>query len=47
VGPADTDVVEPQGVAEGDDAVGVDDVGADAVVGVGGAAAGAALGRTA
>jgi hypothetical protein len=40
VGPADADVVESPGVAEGDDAVGVDDVGADAFVGVGCAAAG-------
>ena len=35
VGPADADVVEPAAVAEGDGAGGADDVGADAVVGVG------------
>jgi hypothetical protein len=38
VGAADADVVELAGVAEADFAVGVDAVGADAVVGVGGAA---------
>jgi hypothetical protein len=42
VGPADADVVEPPGVAEGDDAGVIDAVGADAVVGVAGAAAGVA-----
>jgi hypothetical protein len=47
VGAAGADVEEPAGVAEGDDAVGVDPVGADAVVGVAGAAAGGALGRAA
>jgi hypothetical protein len=39
VGPADADVVELAAVAEGDAAGGVDDVAADAVVGVGGPAA--------
>jgi hypothetical protein len=34
VGPADADVVEPPGVAQGDGAGGADDVGADPVVGV-------------
>jgi hypothetical protein len=47
VGPADADVVEPAAVAEGDGAGGADDVGADAVVGVGGAAAGGGLGLAA
>ena len=47
VGPADADVVELAVVAEGDAAGGVDDVAADAVVGVGGAVAGVALGRAA
>src|SRR5580700_4001542 len=37
VGPADADVVELAGVAEGDGTGFADDVGADAVVGVGGA----------
>ena len=45
VGAADADVVEPAVVAEGDESGGVDAIGADAVVGVGGAVAGAALGR--
>jgi hypothetical protein len=40
VGPADPDVVELAAMAEGDGAGGADDVGADAVVGVGGAVAG-------
>jgi hypothetical protein len=44
VGPADADVVEPSGVAEGDFAGVVDDVGSDAVVGVGGAVAGGGFG---
>ncbi len=44
VGPADADVIELSGVAEGDDAVGVGDVGADAVVGAGGMAAGGGFG---
>jgi hypothetical protein len=44
VGPADAEVVEPPGVAEGDGAGLADDVGADAVVGVGGAVAGDCLG---
>ncbi len=44
VGPADADVVEPSGVAEGDGAGGADDVGADPVVAVGVAAAGGGLG---
>jgi hypothetical protein len=35
VGPADADVVELSAVAQGDGAVGVDQVAADAVVGVG------------
>jgi hypothetical protein len=38
MGPADADVVEPAVVAEGDFAIGVDAVRADAVVGVGVAA---------
>src|SRR5579871_6799897 len=44
VGAADADVVEPSLVAEGDEAGVVDPVGADAVVGVGGAVAGDGLG---
>ncbi|HUC21453.1 MAG TPA: hypothetical protein VMA73_01985 [Streptosporangiaceae bacterium] len=40
MGPSDADVVELAGVAEGDGAGVADDVGADAVVGVGGAVAG-------
>ena len=44
VGPADADVVELAAVAEGDGAGGVDDVAADAVVGVGGAVAGGGFG---
>ena len=44
---ADADVVELAGVAEGDGADGPDLVGADAVVGVASAVAGAALGRAA
>ena len=44
MGPADADVVEPSGVAEGDGAGVVDDVGADPVVGVGGAVAGDGFG---
>jgi hypothetical protein len=44
VGPADADVVEPSAVPQAYGAVGVDDVGADAVVGVGGAAAGCGFG---
>ena len=44
VGPSDADVVEPPGVAQGDGAIGSDDVGADPVVGVGGAVAGGGLG---
>src|SRR5579859_56829 len=44
VGPADADVVEPAGVAEGDAAGGVDDVAADPVVGVAGPVAGGGLG---
>jgi hypothetical protein len=44
VGPADADVVEAAGVAEGELAVGVDAVGADPVVGAGGLAAGGGLG---
>jgi hypothetical protein len=44
VGPADADVVELAGVAEGDAAGLVDGVGADAVVGVGGAVAGCGFG---
>ena len=44
VGPADTDVVQAAVVAQGDDAGVVDAVAADAVVGVGGAAAGDGLG---
>jgi hypothetical protein len=44
VGSADADVVEPPGVAEGELAVGVDAVGADAVVGVGGPVAGGGFG---
>ena len=44
VGAADADVVEPSLVAEGDEAGVVDPVGADAVVGVGGAVAGDCLG---
>jgi hypothetical protein len=45
VGPADADVVEAAAVTQGDGAVGVDDVGANAVVGVGGGSPGVALGR--
>ena len=45
MGPADADVVEVSVVAEGELAVGVNAVGADPVVTVGGAVAGAALGR--
>jgi len=44
VGAADADVVEASGVAEGDGDGAVDDVGADAVVGVGGAVAGDGFG---
>jgi len=44
VGPADADVVEFPVVAEGDEAGGVDVVGADAVVGVGAAVARPGLG---
>ena len=44
MGPADADVVEFAVVAEGDEPGGVDAVGADAVVGVGGAVAGDGLG---
>jgi len=44
VGPADAEVVEAAAVAEGDLAGGVDAVGADAVVGVGGAITGGGLG---
>jgi hypothetical protein len=44
VGPADSDVVEASGVAEGDFAGVVDAVGADSVVGVSVAAAGGGLG---
>jgi hypothetical protein len=44
VGPADADVVELAGVAEGDAAGVVDDVAADPVVGVGVAAAGGGFG---
>jgi hypothetical protein len=44
VGPADADVVELSGVVRGDGAGGADDVGADAVVGVGGAVAGGCIG---
>jgi hypothetical protein len=44
VGPADADVVEPPGVAEGDAAGLAGDVGADAVVGVGAAVAGGGFG---
>ena len=44
VGPADADVVELAGVSQGDGAGGADDVGADAVVGVGGAVAGGGFG---
>ena len=44
VGPADADVVEAAVVAEGDAAGGVDDVAADAVVGVGVAVAGGGFG---
>ena len=44
VGSADADVVEPPGVAEGGAAGLVDGVGADTVVGVGGAVAGCGLG---
>ena len=44
VGPADADVVELAVVAEGDAAGVVDDVAADAVVGVGPAVAGRGLG---
>jgi len=44
VGPADADVVELAGVAEGDGAGVVDDVFADAVVGVGVAVAGDGFG---
>jgi hypothetical protein len=40
VGSADADGVEPAGVAQGDLAAGVDAVGADPGVGVGGAVAG-------
>src|SRR5580700_797780 len=44
VGPADADVAEVAAGAQGDGAVGVDDVGADPVVGVGGAVAGGGFG---
>jgi hypothetical protein len=44
VGAADADVVEAAVVAEGDFAVGVDAVGADTVVGVGGSVAGGGFG---
>lgn len=44
VGSADADRVEPSGVAEGDLAGGVDAVGSDPVVAVGGAVAGAGFG---
>jgi hypothetical protein len=44
VGPADSDVVELPLVPEGDEAGVIDAVGADAVVGVGGAVAGDGLG---
>jgi hypothetical protein len=44
MGAADSDVVEASLVAEGDEAGGVDAVGADAVVGVGGPVAGDGLG---
>jgi len=47
VGAADADVVELSVDAQGDTAVAVDAVGPDAVVGVGGAVAGTALGRAA
>jgi hypothetical protein len=42
--PADADVVELAAVAESDGSGGADDVGADAVVGVGGAVAGGCFG---
>ena len=44
MGPADSDVVELSVVAQGDEPGGVDAVGADAVVGVGGTVAGGGLG---
>ena len=47
MGPADADVVQASVVASGHGAGGVDDVAADAVVGIGVTVAGVALGRVA
>ena len=47
MGPPDADVVQPAVDAQGELAVGIDAVGADAVVAVGGPVAGVAFGRAA